>query len=52
VIVSQLPKVFGFSVDAEGSIRQLVAFAEGVGDGQVVLPALLIGSGTIVAYRP
>jgi MFS superfamily sulfate permease-like transporter len=29
VIVSQLPKVFGFSVDAEGSTRQLVAFAEG-----------------------
>ena len=48
VIVSQLPKVFGFSVEADGSIRQLVAFAEGVGDGLVVLPALLIGSGTIV----
>ena len=48
VIVSQLPKVFGYSVDAEGTIRQLVAFAEGFGEGQVVLPSLLIGSGSIV----
>ena len=30
ILVSQLPKLFGFSVDADGLIGEAVAFAEAV----------------------
>jgi high affinity sulfate transporter 1 len=43
VLVSQLPKLFGFSVDADGFLDELVAFFDGVLDGSTYLPALLIG---------
>jgi high affinity sulfate transporter 1 len=43
VIVSQLPKLFGFSVDAEGFGGQVVAFVQGVLDGETVPAALGIG---------
>jgi MFS superfamily sulfate permease-like transporter len=48
VIVSQLPKVFGFSVDADGLLPQSVALAQGIARGDAVLPALLIGLGAVV----
>ncbi|HET7236157.1 MAG TPA: sulfate permease [Actinomycetota bacterium] len=44
VIVSQLPKVFGFSTDADGLVPQAVAFVEGVVDGQTVGAALAVGA--------
>jgi high affinity sulfate transporter 1 len=48
VIVSQLPKVFGFSTDAEGLIAQSADFLRGVADGQTVAAALVIGIASIV----
>jgi high affinity sulfate transporter 1 len=43
VLVSQLPKLFGFSVDADGLIPETRAFVQGVAEGETVLAALLIG---------
>lgn len=43
VLVSQLPKLFGFSVAADGVVPQVVAFAEGLFAGSVVPSALAIG---------
>jgi high affinity sulfate transporter 1 len=43
VIVSQLPKLFGFSVEAQGFGGQVVGFAQGVIDGETVAAALGIG---------
>jgi high affinity sulfate transporter 1 len=48
VIVSQLPKVFGFSTDAEGLIHEASAFVRGVADGETVLAALAIGIASIL----
>src|SRR5215213_1208166 len=43
VLLSQLPKLFGFSVDAEGVIPEARAFARGVADGEANRAALVIG---------
>jgi high affinity sulfate transporter 1 len=43
VIVGQLPKLFGFSIDATGLIPEARAFVSGVRDGQTNVTALLIG---------
>jgi len=43
VIVSQLPKLFGFSVDASGVVPGTIAFVRGLVDGETVVPALVIG---------
>ena len=43
VIVGQLPKLFGFSIDATGLIAEARAFVDGVRDGQTNGTALLIG---------
>jgi high affinity sulfate transporter 1 len=43
VLLSQLPKLFGFSIDAEGVIPEAVAFLRGVGDGKTNTAALIIG---------
>ena len=48
VIVSQLPKVFGFSTEAEGLIDEARAFVRGVADGKTVMAALAIGVVSIV----
>jgi high affinity sulfate transporter 1 len=47
VLVSQLPKLCGFSVDAEGVIAGLREFAEGVAGGEVNTDALVIGLGCL-----
>ena len=44
ILVSQLPKLFGFSVDADGFIGDVAGFVEGVADGQTVTAALAIGA--------
>jgi MFS superfamily sulfate permease-like transporter len=44
VLLSQLPKLFGFSVDAEGVIPEARAFVGGVADGETNRAALVIGS--------
>src|SRR4249919_1002406 len=43
ILVSQLAKLFGFSVDADGLIDEAVAFAKGVLDGETVGAALAVG---------
>ncbi|MFL6241164.1 MAG: SulP family inorganic anion transporter [Actinomycetes bacterium] len=43
IVVGQLPKLFGFSVDATGLIHETSAFARGVVDGKTVPAALTIG---------
>jgi high affinity sulfate transporter 1 len=43
IFIGQLPKLFGFSVDASGLIREAVAFVQGLAAGKVVLAAALIG---------
>ncbi len=54
VFIGQLPKLFGFSVDAEGVIGIARAFIEGVAAGETIPAALAIGLGSIaviVAFR-
>jgi high affinity sulfate transporter 1 len=48
VLVSQLPKLFGFSVDADGLIPELKAFIRGVADGKTNGTALAVGIASIV----
>jgi high affinity sulfate transporter 1 len=43
VLLSQLPKLFGFSIDAEGVISEAAAFVRGVADGETNTVALIIG---------
>ena len=44
ILVGQLPKLFGFSVDADGFIGELTGFLRGVADGETVAAALAIGA--------
>jgi high affinity sulfate transporter 1 len=43
ILVSQLPKLFGFSVDADGLIPEAAGFANGLANGDTVAAALAIG---------
>jgi high affinity sulfate transporter 1 len=43
ILVGQLPKLFGFSVDADGLIPEAAGFAKGVSNGETVAAALAIG---------
>ena len=47
VILSQLPKLFGFSVEVKGPVRQLVAIIQQVLAGQSNLVTLAIGAGSL-----
>ena len=44
IVIGQLPKLFGFSVDADGLIPETIGFLEGLADGQTVTAALAIGA--------
>ena len=48
IIVGQLPKLFGFSVDADGLIEEAKGFISGVADGLVTPNAALIGVVSLV----
>ena len=49
ILVGQLPKLFGFSVDAESFLGEVIGFVNGVATGETVPPALAIGvSGLIL----
>jgi high affinity sulfate transporter 1 len=48
VLLSQLPKLFGFSTDAEGVIPEAQAFASGVAGGETNAVALIIGVACLV----
>src|SRR6478609_3211468 len=43
IVIGQLPKLFGFSVDGDGLIDETTEFVRGVADGKTVPMALLIG---------
>jgi high affinity sulfate transporter 1 len=43
VVVGQLPKLFGFSIDANGLLDEARSFLEGVADGDTIRASLVIG---------
>jgi high affinity sulfate transporter 1 len=47
VLVSQLPKLFGFSIEADGPLRKLWAIAQAVFHGRTNWAALAVGAGTL-----
>jgi len=47
VLISQLPKLFGFSIDAAGPLRDLVRITESVLGGKVNWTSLAVGAGTL-----
>lgn len=48
IIVGQLPKLLGFSVDADGFIGELTGFLSGLTAGQAVPAAALVGIGALI----
>ncbi len=48
ILVGQLPKLFGFSVDADGFIPELKGFVQGVMDGETIGAALAVGAFALV----
>jgi high affinity sulfate transporter 1 len=47
MLVSQLPKLLGFSVDGEGPLRSLWAIAGAIRDGRTNWAAFFVGAGTL-----
>jgi high affinity sulfate transporter 1 len=47
VLVSQLPKLFGFSIDADGPLRSLWATAAAILDGRSNWATFAVGAGTL-----
>jgi high affinity sulfate transporter 1 len=47
VLVSQLPKLFGFSLDVDGPLRRMWAFGGAVLEGRTNWVALAVGAGTL-----
>ena len=43
ILVSQLPKLFGFSIDSDSFLTDVKGFFEGVADGETVAASLAIG---------
>ena len=48
VLVSQVPKLLGFSISAEGLIPEVVATVRGIAAGEVVPAALAVGGASLV----
>jgi high affinity sulfate transporter 1 len=49
VLISQLPKLFGFSIDGAGPLRDLAQIANSVLGGQANWTAFAVGTGTLAA---
>jgi high affinity sulfate transporter 1 len=49
VLLNQLPKMFGFSIESVGPLRDFRQIAEGVGGGKSNWTAFAVGSGTLAA---
>jgi high affinity sulfate transporter 1 len=47
VLISQLPKLFGFSIESDGPLRNLWAIAEAILGGETNWMAFAIGAGTL-----
>jgi high affinity sulfate transporter 1 len=48
ILIGQLPKLFGFKVDATGLIGEFTAFVKGLADGKAVAAAATVGIAGIV----
>jgi high affinity sulfate transporter 1 len=48
ILIGQLPKLFGFSVDGEGLIAETTGFVSGVAAGQTVPASLAVGAGGLL----
>ena len=49
VLISQLPKLLGFSIDDAGPLRDLVRITEGILGGKVNWASFAVGAGTLAA---
>ena len=49
VLISQLPKLFGFSIDGVGPVRDLMLIAKGILGGQVNWTSFAVGASTLAA---
>src|SRR5262245_25852524 len=49
VLISQLPKLFGFSIESAGPLRDVVQIAQGVLGGSANWTAFAVGAGTLAA---
>ena len=49
VLISQLPKLFGFSIERSGPLRDVARIAEAVLGGEVHWVTFAVGAGTLVA---
>ena len=49
VLISQLPKLFGFSIEDSGPLRDLWAIAGAINDGKTNWVAFAVGLGTLIA---
>jgi high affinity sulfate transporter 1 len=47
VLISQLPKLFGFSIESDGPVQNLMAIGESILDGNTNLTAFIIGAATL-----
>src|SRR5512134_709878 len=47
VLISQLPKLFGFSIESDGPLRNMWAIATGVLDGRANGTGFMVGAGTL-----
>ena len=47
IVIGQLPKLFGFSVNGDGLIAEATEFVRGVADGRLVPAALVVGLGSL-----
>ena len=43
ILIGQLPKLFGFSTDADGLVQDVTQFVRGLADGKVVPAAAVVG---------
>ncbi|MEU8240261.1 sulfate permease [Actinoplanes missouriensis] len=48
ILIGQLPKLFGFSVDGDGLIEETTGFVRGVAAGETVPAALAVGAGGLL----
>src|SRR6516165_10483913 len=48
VLISQIPKLLGFSIESEGPLRDVWAIAGGVGDGKANWVAFAVGLATLI----
>src|SRR5262245_34172460 len=48
VLISQLPKLFGFSIESDGPLRSLWAIADAILEGKTKWVTFAIGFGTLI----